>query len=164
MVAGERIERSPNAYEAFHRPLIVTRNRIGSGQLNRTTVARSSGVSSPIELGRNGAPCQNRTDLSDLQDRRIASNAYRANKLGANAGNRNQVCCIPGNCSATELHRLGAPLRSRTEFSGIRNLYIAVNACSAGASTENRTPLTGQAIRCSTNEPCPLGKNGAGGR
>jgi hypothetical protein len=26
MVAGERIERSPNGYEPFHRPLIVTRN------------------------------------------------------------------------------------------------------------------------------------------
>jgi hypothetical protein len=105
MVAGERIERSPNAYETFHQPLIVTRKRIGSGQLSRTTVTRSSGVGSPIELGRNGALCQNRTDLSDLQDRRIASNAYRA-KIGADAGNRTRVCRLPCGSSATELHRL----------------------------------------------------------
>ena len=82
MVAGERIERSPNAYEAFHRPLIVTRNKIGSGQLNRTTVTRSSGVGSTTELGRSGALCQNRTDLSDIPNRRIASNAYRAGAGG----------------------------------------------------------------------------------
>ena len=43
-------------------------------------------MGSAIELGRNGAPCQNRTDLSDLQDRRIASNAYRA-KMERVAGN-----------------------------------------------------------------------------
>jgi hypothetical protein len=62
-------------------------------------------VGSAIELGRNGAPCQNRTDLSDLQDRRIASNAYRA-KNGADAGNRTRVCRLPCGSSATELHRL----------------------------------------------------------
>ena len=57
-----------------------------------------------------------------IQADRIASNAYRAN-VGANAGNRNQVCRLPNDCSATELHRLG---RRKNLWSGVRESDPAV--------------------------------------
>ena len=84
-----------------------TRNKpVGPSRLNRTTVSRSSGARSPIELGWDGALCPNRTDFSDEQDRRIAIYAYRALDSGANGANRTLIGCLPCNCSPIELHWL----------------------------------------------------------
>jgi hypothetical protein len=77
---------------------------------------RLSADCSPGELCRNGAGCQSRTDLSGLQNRRIAAHAYPADTLGASAGNLTRVGRLPCGCSAIELHRLepkrGFELRS----------------------------------------------------
>jgi hypothetical protein len=41
LVAGERIERSPNGYEPFHRPLIVTRSNLVKEQNKKAGIFRS---------------------------------------------------------------------------------------------------------------------------
>jgi hypothetical protein len=61
-----------------------------------------------------------------------------------------------GRRSSPEFGRNGAGWQIRTAFSGLQDRGITGNAYPAGASAENRTPLTGTALRRSTNEPHPL--------
>jgi hypothetical protein len=60
----------------------------------------------PAVLSVDGAPRQNRTVFSALQERRIARNACGADNLGAGGANRTLIGRLPCDHSATELHRL----------------------------------------------------------
>ena len=62
-----------------------------------------------------GAGCQNRTDFTGLQSRRMAPNAYPA-KTGAEVRNPTGVGRLPCDCSVTELHRLEPERRFELRF------------------------------------------------
>ena len=133
--------------------------------------------SNHAELFPDGAPCQTRTGFSGLQVRRIADYAYRARVSGANGANRTLIGCLPCNCSPVELlarDTCKAPTCQRTRSSlekacchwsqrGYSKPRPPRYECGApplellrhGAGAENRTPLTGLAVRCLTNRPHP---------
>jgi hypothetical protein len=120
MVAEVRFERTSLAYETKLEPSpvysAIKRQNLLPADGIEPSPDRLSTDCSPGELCRNGAGCRNRTDLSGLQNRRIAADAYPADTLGASAGNRTRAGRLPCGNSATEIHRLepkrGFELRS----------------------------------------------------
>src|ERR1035438_10096511 len=94
MEPGVRVELTYPVYKTGASPRM--RSEEHTSELQSLPTRRSSDLSpyrlsadcSPGELCRNGAGCQSRTDLSGLQNRRIATHAYPADTLGAGAGNR----------------------------------------------------------------------------
>ena len=77
MVAGERIERSPNGYEPFHRPLIVTRSNLVKEQIKRPESFDPGLLKNFVDsrdLWRSSCGHFDRTD--DFCDRREMESAY----------------------------------------------------------------------------------------
>src|ERR1017187_1762013 len=93
MVAEVRLERTSLAYETKLEPppvysaMKLRQKWFRQMESNHLPIGYRADCS-PGELCRNGAGCQSRTDLSGLQNRRIATHAYPADTLGTRAGNR----------------------------------------------------------------------------
>jgi hypothetical protein len=111
----------------------------------------------PVHLPalKDGAPCQTRTGFYGVQVRRIATYAYRAEIL--EPVERIERSSVAYHATVLPLSYIGWSQRGHSKPRPPRYECgaLPLELLRHGAGAENRTPLTGLAIRCPANRPHP---------